>query len=219
MKPKNIFLVRHGESQGNVDKTVYEHTPDWKVELTEKGRLQAKEAGEILAKNILQTSTAGTAFYISPWLRARQTADEIKLVLGQHRVPITQSYEDPRLREQGWGNYQNADRLRKIAEERDRYGNFFYSIEDGESGADVYDRMSIFLDTLYRDFCDRDYPENVVIVSHGISIKVFLMRWFHWTVEEFELLRNPKNCQICRMEYNMFSDKYTLVTSMNKRTV
>ena len=28
--PRRIILVRHGQSLGNVDETVFTHTPDWK---------------------------------------------------------------------------------------------------------------------------------------------------------------------------------------------
>lgn len=41
---------------------------------------------------------------------------------------------------------------------------------------------------------------NLVIVSHGVTMRVFLMRWFKWTVEQFENLRNPKNCEIRVMQ-------------------
>ena len=39
-------------------------------------------------------------------------------------------------------------------------------------------------------------PENVVVVTHGMTMRVFLMRWFKWKTEDFELLRNPPNCGI-----------------------
>lgn len=214
MKPVNIFLVRHGESVGNVDKTIYETTPDWKVPLTEKGIAQAHEAAEKLYAELFGPSVA---FYVSPWLRARQTAEIIKDSLENKKVTISKYHEDPRLREQDWGNYQNVHRLSEIAKERDRFGNFFYRIEHGESGADVFDRISTFFETLHRDFEKRDFPENIIIVSHGIAIRVFLMRWFHWTVEEFELLHNPKNCQVYNMTYDRLSDKYVLRMPMKKR--
>lgn len=35
--PKNIILVRHGESLGNVDEQAYVTTADWRIPLTEKG--------------------------------------------------------------------------------------------------------------------------------------------------------------------------------------
>ena len=46
--PKRIILIRHGESQGNIDETAYQNTPDWQIRLTEKGRAQAEQTGKIL---------------------------------------------------------------------------------------------------------------------------------------------------------------------------
>lgn len=46
MKPDKIFLVRHGESQGNINKKLYRTVPDWKIELTEKGKEQALKAAK-----------------------------------------------------------------------------------------------------------------------------------------------------------------------------
>ena len=54
--------------------------------------------------------------------------------------------------------------------------SFYYRIPDGESGADVYDRVSTFLETLYRDFAKPDYPENTIIVTHGMTLRLFFMR-------------------------------------------
>jgi len=31
---------------------------------------------------------------------------------------------------------------------------------------------------------------NVVLVSHGLTLRVFLMRWYKWTVRQFEGLHN-----------------------------
>jgi broad specificity phosphatase PhoE len=45
-----IFLVRHGESEGNVDKDVHRRLPDHAINLSERGRAQAKKAGEFLAR-------------------------------------------------------------------------------------------------------------------------------------------------------------------------
>jgi broad specificity phosphatase PhoE len=50
------------------------------------------------------------------------------------------------------------------------------------SGADVYDRVSMFLDSLYRDMRKGHCGENVVIVSHGLFCRLFLTRFYHWKV-------------------------------------
>ena len=45
-RPQRIVLVRHGESEGNVDETIYERVPDHALELTWRGRKQAEATGE-----------------------------------------------------------------------------------------------------------------------------------------------------------------------------
>lgn len=36
---------------------------------------------------------------------------------------------------------------------------------------------------------------NLIVVSHGLTILLFLMKWFNWTVDQFEDLTNPTNCE------------------------
>ena len=48
MKPKRIILIRHGESEANVDRYLFGQVPDYTIELTQKGREQALEAGRKL---------------------------------------------------------------------------------------------------------------------------------------------------------------------------
>ena len=48
---------------------------------------------------------------------------------------------------------------------------------------------------MHRDFSRRKFPDNVLIVTHGVALRVFLMSFFRWTVEEFCALPDPDNCQ------------------------
>ena len=80
----------------------------------------------------------------------------------------------------------------------------------------MYDRVSGFLETLHRDFAKDDYPENTLIVTHGMTMRIFLMRWFHWSVEDFEMLKKPAKCEIAIME-QMADGRYTLATELRKR--
>jgi broad specificity phosphatase PhoE len=219
MKPYNIFLIRHGESVGNVDKSIYAHTPDWMVPLTEKGHQQAEEAAQKLLKLMdPEACYVGkeATIYCSPWIRARQTAEHFTTLLKPFSCSIyTKYYEDPRLREQEWGHYQPVEVLKELAKERDRFGTFFYRLPNGESGADVFDRISTFLETMHRDFNDVNYPRNVMIFSHGLTIRCFLMRFFHYSVEEYEQMRNPKNGSIIHMQLSE-SGRYELKTKLQK---
>ena len=78
------------------------------------------------------------------------------------------------------------------------------------------DRVSTFLETLHRDFRKKDYAQNCLIITHGLTLRLFLMRWFHWSVEEFESLRNPRNGQVVVMGKET-SEKYRLLSALEKR--
>lgn len=200
-RPQRIILIRHGQSEGNVDKNVYAKKPDFAVNLNETGRLQALEAGKKLRAI---TGNQRVWFYRSPFYRTRQTYNEIiksyqnvdDLPEDPEDLPLTRMFEDPRLREQEHTPRVltgESDRA-SVEKERDDYGHFYYRFEGGESCADVFDRISDFMSTLFRDFEKWDFPQNAVIVSHGMTNRLFLMRLLKYTVEEFEFLRNPHNC-------------------------
>eukprot|EP00854_Cymbomonas_tetramitiformis_P002063 gene2063-2759_t len=57
--PRYIFLVRHGESEGNLDPLKYRTTADNCIELTEKGHNQALDAGNRIAEFLKEKGVAG----------------------------------------------------------------------------------------------------------------------------------------------------------------
>jgi broad specificity phosphatase PhoE len=212
MKPKRIFLVRHGQSTGNVDKNVYKDVPDYALTLTDLGREQARNVGKEL-KSIIGNESVH--FYVSPFWRTRQTYLGILQSFGNHGD--FGYYEDARLREQEWGqNMETREGYKeKIEEYRDAYGHFYYRFRDGgESCADVFDRSSDMINTVHRDFEKVDFPQNAIFVKHGMSIRCFVMRWFHKSVEEFESWANPKNCGYILLQLNSKTNKYELMTEM-----
>jgi broad specificity phosphatase PhoE len=210
MRPNRIILIRHGESQGNVDKNHYKSVPDYALNLTAGGIEQALQAGKEI-QGILGNESLYV--YLSPFIRTRQTYQYLKESIEKN---ITKSTEDPRIREQDWGHLRHPDENEEIMQARDSFSTFYYRIPDGESGADVYDRVSTFMETLFRDFNKVDYPQNALIVTHGLTLRLFLMRWFYWTVEEFENLRNPRNCQIVVMQKKA-DERYELISKLATR--
>lgn len=47
---------------------------------------------------------------------------------------------------------------------------------------------------------------DLIIVSHGLTILLFLMKWFNWTVDQFEDLTNPTNCEYRVLELGPHGD-------------
>lgn len=208
MLPKNIWIVRHGQSEGNVDREVSSRKPDYALNLTEKGWKQADERGLALRQLIGNESVQ---WYVSPYFRTRQTYIGIRRHFdhanhGQHPSFF---YEDPRLREQEWGNLRKGVDYNKLEQERDAFGHFYYRLP-GEACSDVFDRISDFLNTFYRDTKRNTFPQNAVFVNHGLTARIILMRWFHLSVEEFERLANPENCGMYHLQLGE-NEKYTLI--------
>ncbi len=215
-RPRRVFIVRHGQSIGNVDRTIYRTVPDWKVELTDIGRAQARDAGAQITACIGDAAET-VGIYLSPYYRTRQTNAGIRAVMPNK---VVFQKEDPRLREQEWGGAFATDprSWHEIETERNKYGTFFYRFATGgESGADVYDRMSLFLDTLYRDFENADVPDNLIIVTHGFAKRVLIMRWLHLSVEEFHNLSNPRNGEITELVLDESTNHYRLAKPMRTR--
>lgn len=94
--------------------------------------------------------------------------------------------------------------------ERANYGHFFYRIPNGESAADAYDRISGFNESLWRQFGEEDFASVCVLVTHGLMTRVFLMKWYHFSVEYFEDLRNVNHCEFVVMKLNPDSGKFIL---------
>uniref|UniRef100_A0A0D9ZU12 Phosphoglycerate mutase-like protein n=1 Tax=Oryza glumipatula TaxID=40148 RepID=A0A0D9ZU12_9ORYZ len=202
--PKRIILVRHGESQGNLDMSAYTTTPDYRIPLTPLGVDQARAAGKGILDVVSSAANWKVYFYVSPYERTRATLREIGAAFPRHRV--IGAREECRVREQDFGNFQVEERMRAVKETRDRFGRFFFRFPEGESAADVFDRVASFLESLWRDIDmgrleqDASCETNLVIVSHGLTSRVFLMKWFKWTVDQFERLNNFDNCEFRVMQ-------------------
>lgn len=192
-RPKRLVLVRHGESQGNVDDAIYERVPDHALTLTTRGVEQAAETGRRLRAYL---AGEPITMYASPYVRVRQTIEALDLGVAMGNVRI-----EPRLREQDWANFQDPTDIAAQKKLRNDYGHFYYRFTHGESGSDVYDRVSTFLESLWRYIEAKPsspggHPmsdQNLVVVTHGLTMRLFCMRWFHWSVDFFEALENPEN--------------------------
>lgn len=125
-RPQRIVLVRHGESEGNADDTVYEREPDHALKLTPGGQRQAEATGARL-RELFGREQVST--YVSPYRRTHETFRAFGLDPEQVRVR-----EEPRLREQDWGNWQDRDDVRLQKAYRDAYGHFFYRFAQGSPG-------------------------------------------------------------------------------------
>ncbi|KAH8899557.1 phosphoglycerate mutase-like protein [Thozetella sp. PMI_491] len=215
-KPRLIILIRHAQSEGNKNRDIHQTIPDHRVKLTTDGWQQAYEAGRRLRQMLRADDTLH--FFTSPYRRTRETTEGILATLTSDEnepSPFKRNnikvYEEPRLREQDFGNFQPCSaEMERMWQERADYGHFFYRIPNGESAADAYDRVSGFNESLWRQFGENDFASVCVLVTHGLMSRVFLMKWYHFSVEYFEDLRNVNHCEFLIMRKQEESGKYIL---------
>ncbi|NYJ09208.1 2,3-bisphosphoglycerate-dependent phosphoglycerate mutase [Rhizobium leguminosarum] len=205
-----LFLVRHGESLGNLNEQAYRQFGDHNVPLTEWGHRQAVEAGSAIASYLKALPGADFGklqIWYSPFLRTRQSKDALLTALPASFVGEIR--EDYLLREQDFGLfteiYDHAEQKQKFPEEFEKWarlrsnsGKFYARPPDGESRADVAQRVRLFLQTVMRDA--ENSSHNVVIVGHGVTNRAVEMNFLHRPVEWFERSDNPGNADITLIE-------------------
>jgi 2,3-bisphosphoglycerate-dependent phosphoglycerate mutase len=215
--PWRIILVRHGESEANVQKDLYKRMADHAIPLTEEGHRQARVAGEHV-KNCLEramgkdrkkgfdddfrpsTGRPHVRLWSSPYQRTRETAEHIKDVC---RDLITDSRENVMLAEQQFGLFEglSASEIREqLPREYHHYakaikfgGRYWARIPMGESRFDVCRRVHEAFGTFHRDR-DHNAVRYLVVVTHGVTLRAFVMMWRHLTPEWMEDEPNPQNC-------------------------
>lgn len=201
-RPLRVVFVRHGESEGNVNRNITVKVPDHMLHLTAKGRTQALDAGVRLKSLVEEESIR---FTVSPYVRALETVNGILRAWGERAVDIPVR-EDVRIREQEYGNFDSPF-LSEFHKEKRKFGVLYYRFPEGESIADCYDRASLFCESLYRSWGDNTF-RNHVIVGHGTMILVTLMRLLRLPISEFENLDSLKNCEFVALERPPDDGKY-----------
>ncbi len=205
--PLNLFLIRHGQSEGNLARRQFEETGhelsfseeflnlhESQYALTPLGVYQAKLAGKWLYDNGF---ISFDRMLVSSNVRAMQTAAYLSL-------PNAIWMIDYNLRERDGGLFNvipPSIRDVNYLEQQKFFDTqpFFFRPPQGESVADLCQRVKIILDTLARE-CN---GKNVVIVCHGHvmrSFRIILERMSHSQATEFLMGKTEKsgvpNCSI-----------------------
>ena len=200
--PERLWLVRHGQSQGNVARDAADEAGhheigidvrDVDVPLSRLGEQQAEAAGHWFAA--LPRDQRPEVILSSPYVRARQTADIIckqgALAGGPARATI-----DERLREREFGIFDRLTtagirhRFPEEAAHRRRLGKFYHRPPGGESWADVILRLRSMLNTINLHYCDR----RVLVVCHQVVVLCF--RYILEELDEGSILDIDKQSEV-----------------------
>jgi broad specificity phosphatase PhoE len=211
--PDALWIVRHGQSAGNVAREEAERaavplidiaTRDMDTPLSRLGERQAVALGHWFGT--LPDDSRPTVVLSSPYIRAVETT---RLLLNSaggdaSAVPIQR---DERLREKEFGA---LDRLTKfgirqkfpeLAEQRAHVGKFYFRPPGGESWCDVILRLRSALDTLTREY----RRERVLIVGHQITVnclRYLLERMSEHQILDIDRRADVPNCSVTSYRFD-----------------
>lgn len=184
----SIYVLRHAQSQGNVNPSLYQTMFNPDIPLSEEGEAETLKAAELIKNDA--GSFAG--IYSSPYRRTLQTAEIIRKVLGVGKRHVKQNIflADRQYGEQEGCN--DVDDFNARPTERHAYeqaGHLAYTPIRGESLLDVQMRVALFI---FQHDSFRFIP-SVIIVSH---VSTCLMFHAYFTGEIPTRESKWKNCEI-----------------------
>jgi len=170
-----LVLIRHGESQWNLENRFTGWTD---VPLTEKGREEARRAGEKIRHIRFDKA------YTSVLQRAIETLDIVLRVAGQEDIPIAY---DQALNERHYGDLQGlnkAETAEKFGKEQVHIWRRSYDVAPpgGESLKDTAARTLPYFKAHIET--DLRAGRNVLVSAHGNSLRSIVMHLDHLAKEQ-----------------------------------
>lgn len=184
-----LILLRHGESSSNVDRSILlkDDFFDNMVDLTEKGKQQAREAGARAGAKIEWGEN--NYLYFSPYLRTKQTTKEFLKVF---TPTLKEVVEHPLLIEQEFKDFVSQEEVEEKKQRRTIRGKFYYRYKNGESPLDVYGRVVNFLNEIKINHKEGD---TIVVVAHEVVVRCIIHSLLKLSIDEhLELF--IENCEI-----------------------
>lgn len=215
--PKRLWLVRHGQSAGNIARDdadaggllrIALDVRDVDVPLSELGEDQARALGRWFASG--KGGGLPEVLLVSPYLRARETARLFRDAGGAASdEPIC---ADERLREKEFGILDGLTRggvgayEPQQAEFRLLLGKFYHRPPGGESWCDVIFRLRSLLDTVSLHYAGMD----VMIIAH--QVVVLCLRYILENLSETEILAidaagDVANCSVTQYDFDQRAGK------------
>ena len=205
--PDVLWIVRHGQSAGNVAREYAERTRvplidiatrDMDTPLSPLGERQAAALGRWFGA--MPADTGPTVVLCSPYVRAVETA-RIALEAAGIDAGALAIQRDERLREKEFGALDRLTKLGirqkfpELAEQRAHVGKFYFRPPGGESWCDVILRLRSVLDTITREH----RRERMLIVGHQVTVncmRYLLERMTESQILDIDRRADVANCSI-----------------------
>ncbi len=210
--PQQIWIVRHGQSAGNVARDAAEAASQFLIDIAERdmdvplsalGEQQAAALAGWFAA--MPPEERPNVVLFSPYVRARETA--MAIVDSLPRDELLAVATDERLREKEFGIIDRltplgiADKFPELHEQRRHVGKFYFRPPGGESWCDVILRLRNMLETITREY----RGERVLVVGHQVIVNCFrylLERMDEDAILAIDRAADVPNCSVTSYRFN-----------------
>jgi broad specificity phosphatase PhoE len=216
--PRTLWIVRHGQSAGNVARDAAEAAGlpvidiverDIDTPLSELGQRQAVALGHWFGE--LPAERRPEVLLCSPYVRARETARLLRDAAGLSNEALRLRV-DERLREKEFGILDRLTRFGirqkypELSDQRLHVGKFYFRPPGGESWCDVILRLRSLLEMITREHGGR----RVLLVAHQVIVNC--MRYLVECLDEEQILAIDRrgdvpNCGVTSYEYDAAGDE------------
>lgn len=229
--PETLWLIRHGQSAGNVARDHAHNSGYSRIELDHRdvdvplsvlGEDQARALGHWFAAG--EEGQQPQVILCSPYVRAIQTAELFRSAGGC--PPDLRICRDERLREKEFGILDGLTTagIREFQPDQANFrkilGKFYHRPPGGESWVDVIFRLRALLDTVSLHYAG----QRVMIVAH--QVVVLCMRYVLENLTEAEILAidaegDVANCGITQYVFDADTgclklNRYNIVAPLNR---
>lgn len=194
-----FYFVRHGQTLANASGLKQGQINTENTELNETGIQQVTRLAEHFDLDFAQHLVA------SPLNRTQQTAALLNKT-GQLSLQI-----DERLLEISYGQWDGKSNQKLMTAYPDVFDDILHDVlpqyvkyaTEGETFEQVVERVQIFLDEM-----TKNYPtDNIVVVTHGFTIKAVIMATFGITPATIHL-PEPGNASMTKLTQTTDGQKY-----------
>jgi broad specificity phosphatase PhoE len=211
--PQTLWIVRHGQSAGNLARDRAEAaglplidiaTRDMDTPLSPLGEAQAEAVGHWFGQ--LPAPQRPNVVLCSPYVRAIQTARRLTDAARLDPDALTMVC-DERLREKEFGLLDRLtvhgirEKYPELAEQRRHVGKFYFRPPGGESWCDVILRLRSVIEMITREY----RRERVLVVAHQVTVNC--MRYLLERLDEAQILAidaeaDVPNCAVTSYEFD-----------------
>ena len=194
--PTRLFLLRHGETQANIEQR---YQGQGESHLSELGIEESQELSNFLAREDF------CAIYSSTLLRSYETA---KIVAKPHKLDVTKIDD---LKERNYGIWENM----KFDEIRAKYPALYGSwlIDPGKTlipGAETLEAMQKRGVTAIESIIEKHRGKTFCVVGHGGMNRTILFHFMNLGLNNFWRIRQDNTC------INIIEiDKAPIITLLN----